>query len=443
VFLIEVFMKKGLLLSVFSIALLSGCGQNVEELKADFLQSNPKAETVEFSGYVMVIDDEAYTKMREVAKSNDIPSHINVRGKEPLPPLPDVQFKNDEFQNVVNARKAIEDRTTALVAIAEQEIVNHKAGINNQIAEQREKLAEVNRQLAPFNTLIASEQTAYDTAHKGVSAVESKIAARDEEFFVKFKEVVIAEKMAIDTDDRIRPSRYYKHLNAKNCAKADQAKVKYMPDPKDGCISSKLSAEEAALEPLFRDYGVDMTLLYNELNLAKDVDVEAWKALLKAKIVAKNQTGINEDELKNQINGYNRKITSLTNRLDDPIDTDAVFFRVRSADAAFEQALKSYSVAAKDYELSLRKEALNQAGLSFEEFTDETANTSDNEGDDCFMVYVFTDQNDKQYVYTAKGNSRGNTKTFLQAYDTKAKFRELRFPIKNADDAMRAAVGYF
>lgn len=435
-------MKKSLILSVFSLALLSGCGQNVEALKADFLQSSPTTESVEFQGYVMVVNDEAYTQMREFAKSNDIPNHININGKEALEPLPEVKFKNAEYEAVVNARNAIDSRTKALVAIAEREIEKHKADISDQITKKREQISEVERQLSPFNALIASDQALSDKAQSAVNMLEAQIDARNEEFSAKFKEVVIAEKLAIDVNQNIRPSRYYRHLKEKNCAKADQVKVKYMPDPKDGCVISKLPVEDAPLEPIFRDYGVDMTLLENELRTAKDASSDAWKALLNAKIIAKNQTGINEDDLKGQMNSHNRKIESLTKKLEEPINTDAVFYQVRSTDAAFEKAVKAYSEAAKGYELSLRKEALKQAGLSFEEFSDENANTSDNEGDDCFMVYVFTDQNDKQYVYTAKGNSRGNTKTFLQAYNTKAKFRELPFTIKNTDDAMRAAVGY-
>lgn len=435
-------MKKHLLLSAFSLALLSGCGQNVESLKSDFLKSSPLTESVEFHGYVMVVDDDAYSKMREVANTNDIPSRLHINGKEPLPPLPDVKFKNAAFENVVKARQAVENRTTALTTMAEQEIKKHKDELGIHIDENREKIADINRQLAPFNALIASEQTSYDSANNAVTAVENKIAARDEEFYTKFKDVVIAQKLAIDANERIRPSRYYSHYNAKKCARAEQAHLKYMPDPSDGCIFSKMSDDQAALEPVLRDYGVDMRLLQNEFKVAKDVSSEAWGALLKSKIVAKNQTGINEDDLKGQIKTRELKITSLTRRLNDPIDIDRVFYQLRSSDSAFEEALKGYTLAAKEYELSLRQEALKQAGLKFEEFTDEMANTSDNEGDDCFMLYVFTDQNGKQFVYSAKGNSRGNTKTFLQAYNTKAKFREVSFPIKNEDDAMRAAVGY-
>lgn len=435
-------MNKPLLLSFFSLALVSGCGQNVDTIKAEFTKFRPNSENIEFAGYAMVIDDEAYGKMREIAMANEIPSHINVNGKEPLPPLPDVNLKNAEFENVIKARNAIENRITALVAIADREIENHKADINNQIAEYRAKIDEINALLAPFNSIIASEQSANDSATAAVTSIESKINQRDEEFYAKFKEVVIAEKLAIDADDRVRPSRYYRHYKAKNCAKAEQAKIKYMPDPNDGCIFSKLSPEEAALEPVFRDYGVDMRTLQNELSLAKDMNSETWAALLKAKIVAKNQTGVNEDELKGQISRIERKITSLTNRLDDPIDTNAVFFRARSSDEAYDNALKGYTAAAKEYELSLRKEALEKAGLSFEEFNDENDVTSTNEGDNCFLIYVFTDENKKQHVFTAKANARGNTKTYLKAFESKAKLRQVDFPINSADDAMRAAVGF-
>lgn len=436
-------MKKSLILSMLSIALLSGCGQNVEEIKKEFLPTGKPTDTVDFTGYVMVVNDEAFKELRKIAQENDIPSHINVTGKDPLPPLPDVKFKNAEFANVVSARKAIEDRTAALVAMTEQEVVKHKNGIKDQISEVRGKLAEINQALAPFNTLIAAEQTAYDNANKAVFEIEDRMAKYDEAFFEKFKQVVVAEKLPIDTSSSIRPSRYYRVMNQKACAKADQSKIKYFADQKDGCVISKLDPEEVALEPLFRDYGLDMTLLQIELQNAKAADMETFSALLKAKVVAKNQTGINEVGLKDQIAAHERKIATLNDRLDDQINTEALFYSLRSSDEAFEQALKSYATAAKAYELSLRMEAIKQAGLKFEEFTDENAETSDEHGDDCLIVYVFKDESGKQTVYTAKGNTAGNTKTFLMAFKNKAKERDVKFPIENADDALRAAVSYF
>lgn len=436
-------MKKTLLVAL-SVSLfgLAGCGQNVENIKKDFAIKAGTNAKQDFSGYTVSIPDSAIEKVKSFIDENKLPYGLDINEQGQLDPFPEVKFNNDELSQAVAARDAyakyLEDyrgkaqaEASSVVEKAESTLVGYQAQIDS-----------LNSKLEQFNSLVADESQAYESAQQNVQAIEAKMDARTEQFHTEFAEAVVANNLPISKDQRVRPTRYYKHRSESRCRRYDQNEITYLKVKSKGCVYSNIGGDQAVLAPIFASFGVDYENLKIDLKAAKEDENKAKKVLQNAKIIAGNKLDIDTRKVDRSLASLKRKVERERINMKQNADITRLMSQAMLADKQIRTLVKQYRTAVKAYHFSVKREAILKGDYSVDEFDDEQAIPEIKSNEKGLAVYVFTNDADEQTVFWSQLKSKDTT-TFGDMFNKSARRWKSEQAINDDDEAVYVLASMF
>lgn len=420
--------------------LLAGCGQNVETIKSEFIEHTGETAEYDFSGYAFVIKEKEESKVKDFHQENDLPAYIELTPDHALKDLPKVTFKNDTLKNIEQIRGKITDRIAEIRTMARVETEKRTREFTGDIEGLERNIADINAKMATYRSLFAEEQAAYDAAVNEGRDIEQQQKAREALFQEQFRQSVISNGLAIDVSKPIRTSNYYSHKRLSQCKRLDQSKIKYLDDQANGCFLHTVLPENDVLTPLVLEFANDNANLYMASQQSSKNQTDKYKVLSKAKIVAKNQTGIEERDVERQIYLLEKQIAKQNEQLKEKTNESAIFSSMMNTDQSYRTLHSDYSDAVRTFEKDVRIEAFRRANADIDTIDDETDSPSAEPGDTGILFFVFTKKDDEneQYVYVAPMFKQGGDKEYLSFFQHNKQLKKFKFPIKDKESATRA-----
>ncbi|MEG3766641.1 hypothetical protein [Alteromonas sp. 14N.309.X.WAT.G.H12] len=436
-------MKKALLMGLSaSLFMLTGCGQNVDNIKKDFaIKAGTNAEQA-FSGYTVSIPDSAIEKVKSFINENKIPFGLDINEQGQLDPFPDVKFKNGEFSQAVTSRDAYAEYLEQYRGKAQAEASSVVEKAESTIAGYQAQIDSLNSKLEQFNSLVADESQAYESAQQYVKAIEAKMEARTEQFHTEFSEAVVANNLPISKDQRVKPTRYYKHRSESRCRRYDQSEVTYLKIKSEGCVYSNIGGDQAVLAPIFASFGVDYENLKIDLKAAKEDEKKAKKVLQNAQTIAANKLDIDTRKVERSIASLNRNIERERNSMKQNADISRLMSKAMLGDEQIHTLVKEYRTAVRAYHLSVKREAILEGDYSVDEFDDEQAIPEIEDNEKGLAIYVFTNDADEQTVFWSQLKS-GDTSTFGDMFKKTARLWKSEQDINDDDEAVAVLASMF
>ncbi|WP_445769227.1 hypothetical protein [Rheinheimera sp.] len=432
-------MRKYFIAMVAALSvLLAGCGQNVETIKSEFAKETGEVAEYDFSGYAFIIKSEEEKKARDFHRENSLPRYIDLTADYALKELPKISFKNDTFKNIEQIRGKITDRIAEIRALSQAETEKRTREFKEKIEGFERNIADINATMATYKSLFSEELAVYEAAVNDGKTIEQQQQAREALFQDQIKQAVISNGLAIDVSKPIRPAKYYSHKKQSQCKGLDESKIKYLDDKANGCFMVTLSPANKVLTPLFLEFANDSANLYMASQQSREIQTEKYNALSKAKIVAKNQTGIDEHKVDRQIHQLEKQIAQQNKLLKENTNERGIFASMLNTDKGYDALKSDYKSTVIAFHKDLRIEAFRRAGVDVNTINDETDSPSSEPSDSGILLFVFTNKDNEQYVYVAP-MTHGGKKEYLSFFKYSKQQKKFEFPIKDKDSAMRAA----
>lgn len=432
-------MKKTMLtMLVLAVTVLSGCGQNVETIKADFAAVSQSSGDKDFAGYTLLVSKVEQEKINQFNIQNRLPRSIEYGEEYVLADLPTVSFKNDTYEQIVALRQQAGETIRKIKAEAESIAAQRREDLTASIKKYEQDNADIEASMSEYRALFATEQAAYDAAKQQVDDVVSQRKAYEEAFYTKYKQIVLDHSLPIDVDKKIMISNYYTLMSQRKCQSQDQSKVTYVENAQGGCIYVSFQPENSVLEPIFREYGVYMHQSYRQSEDAKKVAYAAEQDLGKAKIIAKNKTRVDERQLLSMISKNQTNIDKLNRSLVRETDVSYITTQLFMSNGKMDEINHAYANAVKKYQKDVMLASFDRADIQVAEFDDEEALPAITPGDRGFALYVFTGDNDTQYVLVAKLSDKKTDRNFASIFKDDAEFIKPKSAIEDGQDAVNA-----
>tara|TARA_B100002049_G_scaffold235657_1_gene220531 strand:- start:13062 stop:14387 length:1326 start_codon:yes stop_codon:yes gene_type:complete len=435
------FMKKSMFTGIAaSIALmaLTGCGENVDGINAEFASKEGTSAEHDFDGYTFVVTDDAMKEAKVFARENKISTRIQLGDDGKYPSPPEVDFEGDSYGKVEDLTAALNTRLETVKEEAQKEAQRIKTDFEENVAKQKTTIDGLKAQMSEYTSMISDETAAVEKLSTEYNQAEAKIKERKEQFYAEFKQTVIDAELPINADKRVEPSRFFRYGNKNRCGSLSETVALKEPTSSRHCVYSTINDQQAALRPVFASYGADYHLLDKTRDEAKDKLNAARKSLKDAKIIAANKTGVNASRIERSIKSEERKIESLEANFKYDGDVSEITRRMVRRDSELQQLEIQYQQAASSHNVDARLEGLKRSGYEVESFDDEDAVLELDEDAKALVLYVFTDENDKQTIYMSAARGKDGQKTYGDLFESRTKKVRKDIEISAESDVFQA-----
>ncbi|WP_039924999.1 hypothetical protein [Alishewanella aestuarii] len=438
-------MKKTLLLGLgitLSALTLLGCGQKVDGIKSEFAERIDSTEKHSFTGYTVIVTESSIKKANEFEEKNSLGFDTGVDENGHLKTLNKVSFKNDEFRKIEEIRKVYESELAALRTRVQSNIDVEAKRINGNITKLQGERETLQERMISYNAATANELALHEQARSKHQGIERKMSERKEKFYEEFKKIVLESNLPIDVNSRPEPRNFYRSYALKNNAPCDN-RIEVMSNrgtPVAYCVEARIDQSQIALAPALISYGMDYEKLQSERRQANQEVSTTQKALSDARIIASNRLSINPTRIEREIANLDRQINTERASLESATNFTSQFNRANYNDRKLNETANNYRRAILDYARSVKVEAFLKSGYNIDKFSDENDKPKLSEKDKGMVIYVFTNKNNKQYVFLTPVNSRSN-KTYGEIFENDVVPRSFDFNISKNKDVLNVVKG--
>lgn len=455
-------MKKKLLLSLaLSVLFISGCGQNVEGIKADFSKKERTSAEQDFQGYVVMFEQpsaDLSSDIRELEKNNKLPKSIYVDHKLEVTEIPNLDFKPEEYSDA----KAVRDKLVEYIANLDSELeLESKKVIEEYSAEidpAKAKLAEVKVKSSEYEQMIEKELAEVNRLEQIIKDLSDKKREINSAFNIAYKEVVVNEKLPITIDKDYYVTKMFRHANFKKENPSERCKRGefgpfidtekgdvyfgvtktdlYIWDDVYHCIRVEKDSHHPLIISLIGKFGVAIKNNQAETWSESIKLDEAKKALKNAKIIAKNQTGIDEKKIEKEMASMQSKIDSLESKMKVKSSKESLIAKFSSTNGPIFKMRTEYELAANEYKKALKREAFSMVDTDVEEFNDEFATLDNEKNERGLILYVFTSDKDEQVVMVSPIEASMKDMTYGDAFSMARQVKS-KVKVNSEDEALK------
>ncbi|MCK7460199.1 hypothetical protein [Idiomarina aminovorans] len=409
-----------------SLGLLGGCGQNIEKIKSDIHSSNNIESELEFEGYVATVDKDDVKAAKAFRRENNISSFI-VNSDGSLKPLPQPSYTPDSYAAVEEAYESIKDTLVMIDKEVEQEAKEITASHQRDKERYKSVLKELQSKLSDYNKRISKEQSAYDAATEKLNTFKNMKKEAQEKFSKDLREIIIEDELAIDVNRRFKLYNQYdvyfgaravqrardkNESNKKLALIGKESKV----DSSERCLVVKESIGNEKLIAAVIKYG----LLYENADYEMDHlddELDSVKSeLRRAKIIAKNQTGIDANSIQKEISRLEKRIE----RSDYLAKSDSNIDRLKRSAVKSHSLLMSaknqFDSAVENYMKDVHAEALSLIDISLDSFDDENDSYSLDDDEYGLAFYILKAEGRSNIVHVAKLSGNSSQRSFYQVF---------------------------
>jgi hypothetical protein len=427
-------MKITLLLSIaVAVLALTGCGQNVEQIQSHYTQkTNTPVES--FDGYLTSISRDEMKKIKEFKRSNRLPNSLKIEDDLSIDELPDLDFDPDEYDEAQKIRKEMLVVLEGVKDEAKASSSKIMADYKTQNAALQIKVDRLESEYAKYTSLIAKEQADYDAIDATLNAHKKEQQSIQDNFLKEIRKVIISEGLPIDASSNFQLTRQYERARSENnCLRLDKSYPQLvLADKSEGCVYINRNEKNKKVRTTILGYGakyensnVKESIAYNERKAAS-------KLLKNAKIIAKNQTGINIQSIERDIASLKRKISRSESSMKYETDIAMITRHILRENEKAKYLAEKYREAEKKYEAAVMKKAFANADIEFDTFSDENDEFEPINNGSTLVIYVFTSESGSQDVGITSTDKMGLT--YAELFEGRVQFVNPKETIDSEDD---------
>ena len=430
-------MKLKLLSGISAtLLLLSGCGQNVEQIQTNFKQNNKTTADYAFSGYTVTFPEAAREQISEFRRNNRIPTNLHITDELAVEELPEVEYTPDSYEQLVAVREELVSAVAGLTEKAQKhaEVIRAKAQIDIDAAQMQ--VNQYQSQLDAYNKFTQEAQTAYDTLKSNEEALQEQLTQLQNEFDKAIKALIIEHKFPVSVNSTFRLSRHYDFRASYKCRDLRGRVKAQLADNPEHCIYIRDSHNEIT-RPVIIDYAKKHRLVYQQLSELRDQYGAVNKELRDAKIIAANQTGVNPSAVARNMRKWEQQIDAKKRRMEFDSDEAKIVRDLLRSDDQVNDIKSRYSSLAYDYHRDVKAHSIDEADIQIEQFDDEEAKYAPEEGDRAMALFIFEhEETERQTVIGAPLSEENNNQTYLQVFKGRTEELDGSFEIEDEDDVL-------
>jgi hypothetical protein len=426
-------MKKTLLLSLSIAALaLAGCGQNVEKIQEHYAKKTP-VPVESFDGYLASISKEEIKNIKEYTRSNRLPRSLSIEDDLSVPELPKLDFESDEYEDAQRIRKEMLVVLEKVKVDAKKTSDGIVASYNTKNAVIQAEIVNTESEYAKYTDLIAKEQSNYDTVDATLSSHKQNQKTIQSEFLKELREAIISEGIAVDASTKFIINKQYRRSRSeRSCNRIDDSPKENLEVKSEGCIYVTKNKNKPKIEEIILRHGLKFENSNVKESLAYNQRKVASKALNDAKIIAKNQTGINTRSIERDIERLKRKLTSSESSMGYETDIARITRNTLRENEKAKALEGEYREAVGKYSSAVTKEAFKNADINFDTFSDEDEAFKSIGDAITLILYVFTSENGSQEIGITSSEKQGET--YAKLFEGRVKFITPKTTVDNEED---------
>jgi hypothetical protein len=435
-------MKKSISVGVLvGVLSLTGCGQNVDGIKASFSEKYQTSAEQNFTGYKVTLTAEILEGLNNFTNQNQLSSRLYFSDDNKVIGIPDINYKSEHYDIAVDSYNKAVEIFEALPKKAQAKSEEIIAQSNQTVAVYKAEIAKHKATLDEYNKLISVEFKAHAEEKEKLNALELKSNALKSAWDVEVKAAILKYELAMDANKTYRLERMYRTYPTYKCdryAKDIKNKIAYF-DSNEGCVGVRLDEASQPLVPVVTIHALALENHEVQLEKAESTVDEKNKELKRIKIIALNKTNIKLNSVASEINKVTYKIEQQLSVSKSKSEVKWILSNLMNEDDAYKKAIYEYSTNADLHNKAVEYQALNEVGLNIETFNDEQDVTNVPKGANGLFFYIFTDENDMQEVLLGKYRSGDNGKTIGDIFErSNTSARNFDFQIEDENDVLNA-----
>ncbi len=400
------------------MAALSGCGQNIDGIKANYIDITDDRSDVSFDGYVAVVSKDASRQIETYIKENRLSKHVlNSPGNLEFE-IKDVDFDKGEYRVVKDSWNAYLQVKETVKEKAKQEVEKDIQERTAKAESMKLEVAELQEKLAAYKSHIASAENDLKQSKSLMEKSQKDKKAKVSAMYDELKSVVIANDIPLKLGKSYNIAKLYR---IKSCERVNEKSFAFHPlnDGNGKCATIRKRNYHETVLPLLVKHGAAYEAFVDqERGLKKDIKA-AEKNLKNAKIIASNKTGIDLENLKKKIkkNTLAQKLARVDGREDQLLEAKLLELSLNNKDLI--SAKNEFELAVDIYNEALMREAVRKSDIEIFKFSDEHEKPLDGQKGVAFVFYSFLSDKNKQNVYMAI--ERNPNRTYKESFIRKPK----------------------